>query len=161
MDRALLVGINEYPGAPLRGCVNDVNDMANLLTNKFGFSPRDLTVLTDNQATKKAIYDKLIDLIKDIGPGDRVIFHYSGHGTQMPISGNAIVDSICPFDFDFTLDLAITSLEKSTKPPSLADSTPPAPPFMLIQMRLGTTQAAWLGLRSRSFLVTLLMSTRM
>jgi hypothetical protein len=31
MDRALLVGINKYPGCPLYGYVNDITDMANFL----------------------------------------------------------------------------------------------------------------------------------
>ena len=32
MNRALLVGINKYPGQPLNGCVNDVQDMEQLRT---------------------------------------------------------------------------------------------------------------------------------
>ncbi|HET7402221.1 MAG TPA: caspase family protein, partial [Usitatibacter sp.] len=32
-NRALLVGINAYPGQPLNGCVNDVKDMAGLLVD--------------------------------------------------------------------------------------------------------------------------------
>jgi uncharacterized caspase-like protein len=31
MRRALLVGINDYPSAPLAGCVNDAQSMAALL----------------------------------------------------------------------------------------------------------------------------------
>lgn len=29
--KALIVGIDEYPGCPLRGCVNDANSVASLL----------------------------------------------------------------------------------------------------------------------------------
>ena len=41
-DKALLVGINAYPRAPLRGCVNDVIDFANLLVKKYGFKRRNM-----------------------------------------------------------------------------------------------------------------------
>ena len=38
--RAVLMGVNRYrmPGADLRGCVNDVEDIAQLLTAPFGFA---------------------------------------------------------------------------------------------------------------------------
>ncbi len=51
MNKAVLVGINEYPGCPLEGCVNDVSDMAQFLTSKCGFAPRDIRLVTDAQAT--------------------------------------------------------------------------------------------------------------
>ena len=39
--RALLIGVNEYalPGANLRGCVNDVHNIAGALTDLYGFAP--------------------------------------------------------------------------------------------------------------------------
>ena len=38
--RALLIGVNEYaiPGANLRGCVNDVHNIAGALTELYGFA---------------------------------------------------------------------------------------------------------------------------
>lgn len=38
---ALLVGINQYPGAlELQGCVNDVKLQQELLIHRFGFNPK-------------------------------------------------------------------------------------------------------------------------
>jgi hypothetical protein len=51
MNRALLVGINSYPGAPLNGCVNDVTDMANFLVDNCNFTMSDIRLLTDARAT--------------------------------------------------------------------------------------------------------------
>ena len=45
--RALCVGVNKfknYPTAELRGCVNDANDMAQLLKDKLGFADGDITI---------------------------------------------------------------------------------------------------------------------
>ena len=101
MNRALLVGINSYPRFPLQGCVNDVNDVATLLAGEYGFLPSAVTLLTDAAATHSNIESALRTLIADSTPGDRVVFHYSGHGTQM-VSDGEVVDAICPIDCDFT-----------------------------------------------------------
>ncbi len=105
-DRALLVGINAYPGQPLNGCVNDVDDMAAYLVKDRGFAPGAITVLKDGQATTAKIVAGLKALVKGLKAGDRVVFHYSGHGTQMPSYSGTEVDGldevICPVDFDWT-----------------------------------------------------------
>lgn len=82
--KALLVGINKYPGAPLQGCVNDVHDMAAYLTAHRGFASTDISLLLDHAATTRAISKALKTLVAGVKPGDRVLFHYSGHGAQVP-----------------------------------------------------------------------------
>jgi metacaspase-1 len=42
MNRALLVGINRYPSAPLNGCINDIEDMAKFLVDKCVFTKSDI-----------------------------------------------------------------------------------------------------------------------
>lgn len=83
--KALLVGINKYkiPNADLRGCVNDVKNMKQLLTNRFGFNSDDIRVLTDYRATKEAIIQRLKWLLSNAQKGDELVFHYSGHGSQV------------------------------------------------------------------------------
>ncbi|MFA6233844.1 MAG: caspase family protein, partial [Bacteroidota bacterium] len=84
-DKALLVGINKYPGAPLSGCVNDDLDMAHFVTlaEKCGFDPKTVRLLTDERATTKEILSRLDWLVSDLAPGDRILFQYSGHGAQV------------------------------------------------------------------------------
>lgn len=81
--RAVLVGINKYKpelNADLRGCVNDVEHMRDILTKFYGFSADDIRVLCDERATKAAIIERLSWLIGEAVPGDVLVFHYSGHG---------------------------------------------------------------------------------
>jgi hypothetical protein len=81
---ALLVGINNYIEQPLEGCLNDVGLQRNLLIYRFGFNPKDILVLPDAQATRKGILTAFEEhLIKQVKPGDVVIYHYSGHGSRI------------------------------------------------------------------------------
>ena len=106
MNRGLLVGINSYPGAPLRGCVNDVLDMAQFLTKACGFAMNDIRLLTDDRATTTGILERIGWLLTGLKAGDRVIFHYSGHGAQMATRNpqgevDGLDEVICPVDFDW------------------------------------------------------------
>ncbi len=84
---ALLVGINEYQDnsiPQLQGCVYDVKLQKELLTHRFGFNPKDIVTLTDAQATRQNILTAFEEhLIKQAKPGDIVVFHFSGHGSQV------------------------------------------------------------------------------
>ena len=82
--KALLCGLN-YPGTsyPLQGCVNDVNLMADVLTQHFGFEAANRRMLTNEAATTAAILERLEWLVSNNEPGDVLYFHYSGHGSQM------------------------------------------------------------------------------
>jgi len=83
MNKALLVGINKYPGNELNGCVNDVQEMAGFLTTKCNFAHGDIRLLTDARATTQSIRERLNWLLDGLKPGDRAFFQYSGHGAQV------------------------------------------------------------------------------
>src|SRR3977135_759052 len=113
-NRALLVGINGYRDAPLRGCVNDVSDVRELLGTKCNFAASDIRVLLDRDATAANIKRHLQDwLIRDAVPNDRLVSHFSGHGTQLPDRDGSVHDVICPFDFDFTEATALSDVDFS------------------------------------------------
>ncbi|MCR9249332.1 MAG: caspase family protein [bacterium] len=82
---ALLVGINKYELAKnLKGCVNDVELMKELLKSKFGFPEGNIKTLFDDQATRAGILDSFQNhLLKNTKKGDIVVFYYSGHGAQI------------------------------------------------------------------------------
>jgi hypothetical protein len=108
MKSALLVGINDYPGTQndLQGCVNDVTNVYDVLVKYFGFAPSDIALLSDKRATKSAIIAGLKSAIGKARGGDTVVFHYSGHGSQIrDAEGDELNDGkdeiICPFDFDW------------------------------------------------------------
>lgn len=100
---ALLVGINDYPTdiGPLNGCVNDVMLQKQLLIHRFGFKEEDIVTLTDGQATRKGILNEFEKhLIKQAKPGDVVVFHFSGHGSQVPdpYSPGKLNSTLVPID---------------------------------------------------------------
>ena len=106
--KACLVGINKYEGSPLNGCVNDVILVAKALTEKYGFSSSSLKVLTDKEATKSNILEGLRWLTVGACPGDTLVFHYSGHGSQVVVEdprdtheSDGFDEIICPVDLDF------------------------------------------------------------
>jgi metacaspase-1 len=105
-NKALLVGINEYlKVSALRGCVNDILDVAHLLVNKCGFNESDVRLLADGRATKAAITQELESFVAALRPGDRAVFHFSGHGLQLPElrdgdEPDGLDEAICPVDFD-------------------------------------------------------------
>lgn len=107
-NRAILVGVNRYriPGADLKGCINDVTNVRDILLKYYGFTVREIRALTDERATKKNIIDRLQWLVKDTKPGDRLLFHFSGHGSQIrDREGDELKDRmdeiLCPHDMDW------------------------------------------------------------
>jgi hypothetical protein len=107
--RALLVGINHYPDPAnrLRGCLNDVLQTSQALQQHYHFEgARDIRVLADQRATTAAIRGRLEWLVDGARPGDVLVFHYSGHGSQVrDRHGDELDDGldeiICPYDLDW------------------------------------------------------------
>ena len=106
-NKALLVGINKYPNPSneLRGCINDILDMEYFISEKNKvYAKENIKTLTDNRATKKGILGHLNWLLMGASAGDQLLFHYSGHGAQLPSKGHAfeqdgLDEIICPYDF--------------------------------------------------------------
>ena len=116
---ALLVGITYGGNIALPGCLTDLELQWHLLVHRFGFNPKDILVLADQQpnflATKPSLPTRqnILDafnqhLIQQAKPGDTVVFHYSGHGalvaddrskTRLFTQNNRTVDgTIVPLD---------------------------------------------------------------
>lgn len=92
MKKALFVGINYYntPSARLNGCINDIDNMENILITKYGYSANNITKLHDAPGgdpnflpTKVAIISELTKLIANSASCSEIWFHYSGHGSQV------------------------------------------------------------------------------
>src|SRR3712207_8247344 len=98
--RALCIGIDTYPTAPLNGCVADAKLWQQTL-KQLGFETR---VLLNEQAKWANIIAALTDFVKDSRSGDVLVLQYSGHGTTVPdasgdeTSGNNIRqdEALCP-----------------------------------------------------------------
>jgi len=82
------VGINGYGGNnQLNGCVTDVDLQRELLIHRFGFHPQDILTVTDESEIKPTRNNILQafeqHLIQQAEPDDVVVFHFSGHGSQV------------------------------------------------------------------------------
>ena len=78
---ALCIGIDEYAGAALSGCVADARLWASTLTSRGAVVHR---VLTNAEATKRSIVAAWKEVCFKAKPGDTVVIQYAGHGTQVP-----------------------------------------------------------------------------
>ena len=82
--QSLLVGINTYSETPLRGCINDVLQMKDLLKQYYGFQDDGIKLLLDGDATAAGIKAGLGWLAEGGAESDAVrLFHYSGHGSYV------------------------------------------------------------------------------
>ncbi len=105
---AVLVGINDYGGTGnLQGCVNDVTNVRHILKTYFGFLNSEIRVLVDQRATKVNIIDRLEKMVANAKRGDHLVFHFSGHGSQIRDRGEQdelndhLDELLCPHDMDW------------------------------------------------------------
>ena len=92
--------MSEYPklseAEQLEGSHNDVVLMKQMLMTRFGFDAEQIVMLTGQAATGAAIrkaLDEIADKVSklpDDSPQAQVVFHFSGHGAQLPdqVGGN-------------------------------------------------------------------------
>jgi uncharacterized caspase-like protein len=88
MRRALVVGIDEYPKSPLRGCVNDATEIARLLRRNEDGSPNfECQTLTAPPfpITRAILKGKIEDLFRD--EADVALLYFSGHGFANDLGG--------------------------------------------------------------------------
>jgi len=102
-SKALLLGINNYQWiSDLRGCENDGRNVARLLTNTFGFHESQIRQHVSQEVTKATITDGFAWLFDGARNGDRLVVHFSGHGSyiESASSDEAIDELICLYDMD-------------------------------------------------------------
>ncbi len=124
--RALLIGIN-YTGTrnELKGCVNDVNNMASLLRS-HGYS--DIVMLKDSpcatQPTRANMIAAMQSFVSATADGDCLFFHYSGHGTHtIDMDGDeedGQDEAICPVDGGTITDDELRSVLINPLPQSVS-----------------------------------------
>ncbi len=85
-DRALLVGVGRYAQLDerLRGVSRDIRMMTEF-ARILGFESRAIKVLENENASTQEVFAAVENwLIEGVGPDDRVLFYFSGHGSQIP-----------------------------------------------------------------------------
>jgi Caspase domain len=117
MRRALVVGINDYPGAPLSACVNDANAMNSVLAAHGDGGPNfEVKLLT---APSKTIgRSKLRGAIEELFEGhcDICLFYFSGHGLIKSTGGYIVTPDASRYDEGVSMDdiLTLANMSKAT-----------------------------------------------
>jgi hypothetical protein len=105
-DKAILLGINGYKSVSgLRGCENDVHNMQVVLTDVLKFDSSNIKVLLHTEVTKARVKPLMRWIYQDTQPGDRLLLHFSGHGSYTAdLTGDESDqrdELICLYDMDF------------------------------------------------------------
>lgn len=100
-DRALVIGVNQYPNLPGRNlsvAVSDARRFSALLVEKLGFEKTQIKSLIDADATREAIIATFRDwLLRGTKAGDRAVFYFSGHGLRL-IKDGVDTNALAPND---------------------------------------------------------------
>lgn len=79
MKKALIIGLNNYSFCPLNYCVNDANELSELMETHYDGSHNfDVFKITDN-INKNQMYSAIENLFED--DIDTAFLYFSGHGT--------------------------------------------------------------------------------
>ncbi|KAI0729872.1 peptidase C14, caspase domain-containing protein [Fomitopsis betulina] len=99
----------DLPGTP-----NDPKILSDLLVEVYNYKREDILILLDDDAsphpppTRENIERAMKELVADAQPGDHFVFHFSGHGAQVPnLDGtekSGFDDVIWPADVKFFPD---------------------------------------------------------
>ncbi len=114
MRKALVVGINEYRGAPLKGCVNDANAIANVLETHGDGSPNFSVKLLTAPGTTigRAELRGAIELLFT-GECDVALFYFSGHGLITSTGGYLVTPDARKYDEGVSMDDILALANKS------------------------------------------------
>ena len=88
--RALVIGIDKYPGSPLKYCVQDAQDLSTTLEG-IGFQ-----VTSAFDCNQKAFFKIIDTFVNKIIRTDLVLFYFAGHGKQ-----NEEQNYLLPVDYDY------------------------------------------------------------
>jgi hypothetical protein len=111
MRKALIVGINDYPGsARLSGCVNDAQSVSELLDKHADGSPNFDIMLCTSVKRKDDLKKLVVDAFKD--EDEISLFYFSGHGCITDTDGYIVTPDFTRYDEGLSMDeiLKITSL---------------------------------------------------
>ncbi|KAJ4774110.1 Metacaspase-1 [Rhynchospora pubera] len=109
--RAVICGISYRNSRhELKGCINDAKCMKYMLMNRFHFPESSIIMLTEEERdpykipTKQNIRMAMYWLVQGCQPGDSLVFHYSGHGSQQRNytgdEADGYDETLCPLDFE-------------------------------------------------------------
>lgn len=109
MRRALIVGIDDYTGGQLTGCVADATEMATLLRSHADGAPNfdcQLLVAPTASVTRTTLRSRLESLFA--APADTALFYFSGHGTENNLGGYLVTQDATRYDEGVSMSDVLT-----------------------------------------------------
>ena len=86
---ALIIGINAYQEwRTLQTAVKDAEGLKYMLVNRYGFSEENVTIRTDQQATRRNIINDLRQIALSLRKIDNLLIYYGGHGQIDSLTGD-------------------------------------------------------------------------
>jgi len=96
MKKALVVGIDYYPNAPLRGCVNDATAFAHMMEAHGDGSLNFDVRLEKNVASRPSLKQMITELFE--GENETALFYFSGHGFLNELGGYIVTPDHQKYD---------------------------------------------------------------
>jgi hypothetical protein len=116
MRKALVVGINDYPSAPLRGCVNDAIAISNVFGTHGDGSP-DFAIKLKTSPSETITRATLRGEIESLFAGDPdiALLYFSGHGFINSLGGYIVTPDFKKYDEGVSMDdiLKFANLSKA------------------------------------------------
>lgn len=111
MRKALIVGIDNYPSAPLKGCVNDATAVAQLLRKNADGSPNFDIRQEDNVGKKGELKNLISELFNT--RVETALFYFSGHGFKNDIDGYIVTPDYTDGDEGISMTEILKMVNKS------------------------------------------------
>ena len=107
---ALIIGIDKYQNVKrLNYAVADAESIKDILINSFDFPEENVSLITNDEATKQNIIKSFSTITKNAKSNDRVVVFFSGHGDTMDLPGGGEKGYLIPVEGDDE-DLYVTSI---------------------------------------------------
>lgn len=114
MKKALVVGINQYPSAPLRGCVRDATEFSRLIATNSDLSVNFHVKLQTDIPRKNTLRALIVDLFS--GENDTALFYFSGHGFINELGGFLVTPDERKYDEGIAMnDILMLANKSATK----------------------------------------------
>jgi hypothetical protein len=122
MRKALIVGIDDYKNAPLKGCVNDAAALSSILENNGDGIPNFDVKLVTNVSTKSELKKYITELFS--GESDISLLYFSGHGIINEFGGYIVTPDAQQYDEGVSMQdiLVLANKSKSTNKVIILDS---------------------------------------
>lgn len=117
MRKALIVGLNNYPGAELDGCINDAKKIQELLRKNDDGSPNfSVKIITDEcESVPKTLLRKSLEELFE-GPNDVALFYFSGHGLIKSTGGYIVTPDFKRYDEGISMnDILLLANQSQSK----------------------------------------------